>query len=540
MSRLPNVRYSLLVARVELRRTWRKLTDTTRGLLMLVAGGLILPLYGIGLGAGAYFFGRALTSESFSFARPVIGATFAGVTGLVFALALQRAIKRTGEPDAAGGLLTTAPYQDVLAGLLLAEYGRLAATFAFPVAGMVVGFALGAESLLAGVVLLVLFGALVTLGLTGGYALGLVAKFVAGRSAFVARHRAAIGITATVAIPLLYVSLNAVPAVQRAAFHVAASTPFAWYADVLFLAVPGVTARPLFAVGAVASLFVGVPVLAVAIGGLAERVWYMDRVEPDHEFDPGTTTPSDRLLVGHVPRQTLVVARKSWRRARRSPFTIQFAIYPFFLLIFHLQAALLEGAVPPSLPLLVALASATAGGAAFCLNPLGGEGDVLPMTLTATVSGRQFVAGLALAGAAPGAALVVVSTVSLGFLAGLAPTTIAAAVVTGLIAAVAAPAIASGVGVVFPRFERTEVRSHEVVVPSSWAFAGYSLLLVVALAPALVTQMPALRSVVAAALPFGIPVTVGLGVLLTTALLATFASLSGGYAARSVGTYRLD
>ena len=540
MSRRPDVTHAVLVARVELRRTWRNLTDTVRGLLVLVGGGLLLPLYGVGLGAGAYFLGGALTTGSFSLGRPVVGAALAGVTGLVFAVVLQRTVKRTGEPDAADGLLTTAPYQDVLAGLLLAECGRVAATFALPIAGIVVGFALGTGSVLAGVILLVLIMALVILGLAAGYLLGLVAKYVAGRSALVARHRAAIGVAVSILIPLFYVTLNAAPAVQRSAFRFAAATPFAWYADVVFLAVPGVTPRPLSAVAAVASLLVGFPAVAVAIGVLAERVWYMDRVEPDHKFDPGATTLSDRLLAGRVPRQTTVVAQKSWRRARRAPFTVQFAIFPFFLLIFQLQVALIERTIPPSLPVLVALASAMAGGAAFSLNPLGGEGEVLPMTLTATVSGRQFVAGLALAGALPGVALVVALSVPLGIAAGLRPTAIAAAAASGVLVAAGAPLVASGVGVVFPKFETTAVRSHEVVVPSTWAFAGYVLLLGIALLPVLVTQHPVLAAVTRAFVPVsGVAWTVG-GLVLTALLLLLIGGVSGGYAARSVGTYRLD
>jgi hypothetical protein len=318
MSGAPDPGHSLLVARTEIRRTWRKLTDTVRGVLMLVGGVLLLPLYGVGLGAGAFLFGRKLTTGSSGLARPIIGAALAGITALV----LQRAIKQTGEPPAADGLLTTVPYRDVLAGLLVAEFGRVGATVAAPVGGLVVGFALGADSPLAGAVLLALLTALVVLGLGAGYAGGLLAKYVAGRSAFVARHRAPIGVVATTVALLGYLSLNAVPAAQRGAFRLAAATPFAWYADVVFLAVPDASPRPLSAVGAVATVAVGGPLLAVAVDRLAGRVWYMDRVEPTHEIDPGATPLSDRVLAERVPRQTRVVARKSWRRARRSPFTV--------------------------------------------------------------------------------------------------------------------------------------------------------------------------------------------------------------------------
>jgi len=540
MSRRPSGRHAALVARVELRRSWRTLTDTKRGLLMLTAGGIVLPLYGLGLGAGAFFLGGALVDGSFSLARPVIGAALAGLTGLVFAVTVQRAIKHTGEPDAPDGLLTTAPYRDVLAGLLLAEFGRVGAVALLPTVGIVVGFGLGTGSALAGAVLFALLFTLATAGLLAGYALGLVAKYVAGRSEFVSRHRAGIGLVLSVGVPVAYISLNAVPAVQHAAFRAAAATPFAWYADVTFLAVPGIAARPPFAAGAVASLLVGVPVLAVAVDALAERVWYLDRVQPDHAFDPRATTLSDRLLAGRVPRQTRVVAQKCWRRARRSPFTVQFAIFPFFLLVLQVQVALIERTVPASLPVLAALASGIAGGAAFSLNPLGGEGDVLPATLTSTVSGTQFVAGLALAGGLPAAILAVALAVPLGVAAGLGVSAIAAAAGAGIVVAVGAPAVAAGVGVVFPRFETTTVRSHAVVVPSTWAFVGYAVLLGVAVVPVLVTQHPVLASLVGPRVPYGDGVLAALGLVGTTVLLALIGGVSGGYAARTVGTYRLD
>ncbi|WP_245180921.1 hypothetical protein [Haloarcula amylovorans] len=47
----PNARRVRLVARTELRRTWRNLRDSTRGVVMLLGGGLMIPLYSLGIGA---------------------------------------------------------------------------------------------------------------------------------------------------------------------------------------------------------------------------------------------------------------------------------------------------------------------------------------------------------------------------------------------------------------------------------------------------------------------------------------------------------
>jgi len=165
---------------------------------------------------------------------------------------------------------------------------------------------------------------------------------------------------------------------------------------------------------------------------------------------------------------------------------------------------------------------------------------VLPATLTSTVSGTQFVAGLTLAGGLPAAILAVALASPLGIAAGLSGPAIVAAALAGIIVAVGAPAVAAGVGVVFPRFETTTVRSHAVVVPSTWAFVGYATLLGVAVVPVLVTQHPALASLVGSSVPYGDGVLAALGLVATAVLLALFGGVSGGYAARTVGTYRLD
>jgi dolichol kinase len=137
-------------------------------------------------------------------------------------------------------------------------------------------------------------------------------------------------------------------------------------------------------------------------------------------------------------------------------------------------------------------------------------------------------------------ALVPALAVPLGIAAGLGPGSIAAAVAAGVLAAIGAPAVAAGVGVLFPRFETSTVRSHEVVVPSTWAFGGYVVVLGVALLPVVFTQHPVLAAITVGLLPVdGVAATVG-GLVLTGLLLLAVGGLSGGYAARSIGTYRLE
>jgi hypothetical protein len=370
-----------------------------------------------------------------------------------------------------------------------------------------------------------------------GFGLGLVTKLVANRSAFVASHRASVGAVISLILPLGWVAMTVVPTVQLRVLQLATQSPLSWPADMVLVVLGNggdpVTAA-VAAVGLLATLLVGV----VACLWLAGRAWYADPIQPDHEFDADERTLSDRLLEGRVPTATRVVVQKSWLRARRAPVTVQFAVMPFFFLVYHLQIVILEQVVPPTLPLTAGLASAAAFGAAFSLNPLGGEESVLPLTLTASVSGRAFVTGLILAGALPSVVVTTLLVVGLGIAAGTPPLTLAAGLATALVATVAAPAIAVGTGVVFPKFESSSVQGHEVIVPSGWAFGLYFLVLGVAVTPASLAYLLAVRDL------FQIPVDtmwlLGGGLAMTVAIAGAGAVAGFLYAANRVATYRLD
>jgi len=310
MSRRPSGRHAALVARVELRRSWRNLTDTRRGMVMLAAGAVVPPLYGLGLGAGAYFLGGALANGSFSLARPIIGAALTALTGLVLAVTVQRAIKHTGEPDAADGLLTTAPYRDVLAGLLLAEFGRVGAAGSFrssesswdsasaPSRHWPVRSCLHSSSCWRS----------------------------PGCSRVRARPRRQVRrrpIRVRLAPPgrnrtrALGGCPGAVHLAERRAGGPVRRVPGRRSDAVRVVRRRDVPRRPgdsgatPFAAGAVASLLVGVPMLVVAVDALAERVWYLDRVQPDHAFDPGRR----RCPTGSSPVASLARRASSHRRA---------------------------------------------------------------------------------------------------------------------------------------------------------------------------------------------------------------------------------
>ena len=535
--RRPDGRRVGLIARTELRRTWRKLLGTTRGTLMLFGGGLMLAVYSLAIGAGAFFLGGILAGSEPQTVRLATTAGIVGLLVLVGFVTLQHTVKSAGEPDAADGLLTTVPYEDAAAGLLAAEAGRVSLALALPVLALAGGLAVGDAGALVAAVTLVGSAAVALLGTVLGFGLGLVAKLVANRSTFVAGHRASVGAVVSLLLPLGWVVMTAVPTVQLRVLRLATRSPLSWPADAVLL-VLGNGGDPVAAAVATLGVVGALPVGGAACLWLAGRAWYADPVQPDHEFDADGRTLSDRLLAGRVPTATRVVAQKSWLRAKRAPVTVQFAVMPFFFLVYHLQLVVLERVVPPTLPLGAGLASAAAFGAAFSLNPLGGEEGVLPLTLTANVSGRAFVTGLVLAGALPGVVATTLLVVGLGVAAGTPPGTLAVGLTTALVATLAAPAIAVGTGVVFPKFESSSVQGRDVVVPSGWAFGLYFLVLGVAVAPGSLTYLLAVRDL------FPVPVDVtwllGGGLAATVAIAVAGAVAGFLYAANRVATYRLD
>ena len=526
------------IARVELRRTWRSLRATTRGRLLLAGGALVVALYSLGIAGAGYVGGGAVRTAAPGTVRLATTGIVVGLLGLTGFTVFQRTVKQIGEPDAADGLLTTVRYEDVLAGLLAAECGRLLAVAAAPLAALAVGVTAGSGLALLGGAVVATSVLVVLFGLLASYAVGLAIKLVVARSAFVARHRATVGSATALVLVTVWLLVWGTSDVQLALLRAATQSPLSWVGELVLLAVPSVAAAPLAAGVAAIVLLGSLPVAAVACLWLAERVWYGDAVQPDHEFDAAERTLSDRLLAGRVATATRVVAQKSWLRAKRAPLTVQFAIAPAFLLVVQLQTLLLERTVPPTLPLTAGLATAAAAGAAFTLNPLGGEEGVLPLTLTADVSGKQFVTGLALAGLLPGAGLAALFVVGLGLAAGTPLPVLAAALTTTLVATLAAPWIAAATGVIFPKFEQSTVRGTSVTVPSGFAFGLYLTILSAVVAPGAVAVTVAILG------PSLVPVAttwlLAGGATTTLLLSATAAAMGYLYAANRVSSYRLE
>ncbi|MFB6163346.1 MAG: hypothetical protein ABEJ86_07915 [Halococcoides sp.] len=486
-----------LVARTELRRSWRTLTHSARG-AVLIGGGLLFGLfYAVVAGGGGFFLASEIASpDAADFARTAFAAGPAGVTGVVAFVVLQRSVKKTGEPDGLNGLLTATDHPTVALGVVLAEFGRVVASIGVIVVAGAIGIAVGVAStratLLAGVVAGTTAAVIVTVSIvamlvatvTWAYAVGLGVRYVLARSAFVSRHRSILGIATTVVVLGGWIAITNTSAGQAVMTDLVTSTPFGWWADLVGVAVAGLPATPIHALLAaitVVGLGVTGPMVVVAI---SDRLWYVDPVQTEASATASRWT--DRLLPGVLPTASAAVARKSWLRARRAPFTVQFAIFPYFFLIYQIQPAFASDPVPPTLAISAGLATAVAAGAAFSLNPIGGEGPVMPVVLLAAPSGWAFVTGLALAGALPGTVFALALVTVLGVALQTAPVVHVTGGALAVAGAAGLPAIATGIGTAVPKFETNEISGSEVVVPSGWAFGGYLLASAIALGPGVV------------------------------------------------------
>lgn len=523
------------IARTELRRTYRRLSDDGARFGLMILAGLFLVLYSLGLGVGGYF----LAASGNPAAVPVARGVAVGFLALAAFLSLQRTVKTTGDPDGLEGLLTTVPAVDVVAGMLLAEFAYGVAVIAFPAACIAVGLAAGAGSVVPAFLFAVVTALLLAAGLLVGYVLGLSIKHLVARSAFVARRKALLATLASLAFPLAYFVGIYLDPVVAAVGDLAVDLPLSWPADAVLVTVPGADGSPARAAAGIAGLGAGTVALAGVGTVLARSLWYLDPVRPP-EIERETRlddeeTPLGRLLAGRVAAPTRHVIRKSWRRARRAPFTVQFAFAPFLLVGYLGLQAFLTGSVPSLFVYAVAVGGALATGGAFALNPLGGEGPVLPIVLTADVDGRAFVNGLALAGLLPGLPVTVLLVLAVGAALSLPPVELAPVAAASVVLCLAAPGVAAAAGVLFPKFEAATVTwNREAVVPSTIAFVGYSFVLSLLAVPLL------LSSAVATTSPVPEHVALPVGLAITVALAAVFGYGGLRYATGEVAEYRLD
>ncbi|WP_232702849.1 hypothetical protein [Halobacterium wangiae] len=496
MSALPDARHSYAIARNELRVGWRKFRSKSFVQVLVFGLAALLGLvFTAAATYGAYWAGQALVEDPGE-AADLAALVPAGLGAFVLFMAAYMTVIQIGDIDVRDGYLTTVPARDVVGGLLLSGYVRVAGFVAGPLVVASAGFAVGTGEPLAFPLAVLAVVALTATSFLVGYPLGAAVGYLLGQSELVARYRVALGALAFVAYfgLILTGTLDVVIDPVIEAFR---ASPVAWYSDLVLL--PVLDSASALQAGAVVVGSVLLSAVAVfASVRVSERRWYDDGVDAGARE---TDSVSGGRLDGLLGRRTAWVARKSWLRARRAPVKLLYVAYPIFVLVTPIQASVEAGRVTSLLPTIVALYGAWMTGALFTLNPLGDEGAVLPVSAITGVTGREFVGGLVTASALLGGPVTLVVTVVLAVLSPLPPLAVVCTVAAAAVLPPLAAAVAVGVGTAFPKFEATTItRSREAVVPSLWAFAVYTLVFLVTAGIATGAQSPAAAGPIADAL----------------------------------------
>lgn len=536
MPGLPDPSHSYAIARNEVRVGWRKFRGKTT-IQALAAG--VAVLFGLAFTAaatyGGYVAGQGVADDPSGVLDTASLAPASIAVFVLFMTAYLSAIQ-LGDIDARDGYLTTLPARDVVGGLLVAGYLRIGGMFSVPLLVACAGFAAGSGTPLVfplaalGVLVLTVVSFLI------GFPLGTGLAYLLGQSTTVERFKPLLGVAAFVGYFGLIMTNTLGEAFEPVveAFRV---SPVAWFADLALL--PVVPSANTLQAGAVLAGAAVVGVFGVLASVRAsERRWYDDGVAADaEEGESASSGPLDSLL----GRRTAWVARKSWLRARRAPVKLLFVAYPLFVLVTPIQQSVDAGHVTTTLPATVALYGAWLTGGLFTLNPLGDEGAVLPVTTITGVSGREFVGGLVTASTAVGLPLTLVVTTLLAVFSPLPPLAVGCTVVAAAVLPPLAATVAAGVGTEFPKYEATNVtRSREAVIPSMWAFAGYTLVFLLTAGFATGVQTPFVANPLADALGVSTAaVRVG-GLSVGVVLAGVAAALGARRAIRSFDEYTTD
>ncbi|AUX09303.1 hypothetical protein AArcSl_1674 [Halalkaliarchaeum desulfuricum] len=528
-----------LVARIELRRRWRTIKANTTQLLALAFVAIMLLPFSFGGVFGAYLAGGFIAGSE---TEPLIEwIRMAFVYGWIVVVGFggYRAYAVALRPDNLDGLLTTVSHRDVIGGLVLAELVLWSAFFVTVGSAATVAFALGAGSILTiPAVLLTLCFVLVT-GIPAGFLLALGVRNAGVRSRLLSRLRTLFFVLLGIGYFAL-IFTNAFASVLEPIYRVLAPTPIDWFGDLAALGL-ATGASPLRAIGAVGFTGVFVVIAVVAMYRLSEWLWYAEGVHVTHEVERSVDESSRFSLLSRVFSQPVVgVVAADWKRARRAPISLSFALYPLIVLAGPMVTAVQTGEVGTGLPLWLLVSGSWIAGSLFALNVLGQQGAALPVTLLSKAPERSLVIGHVVSGALLIAPVTVAVTVFAGLLSPHSVPVVASLGVSALIVSVASGATATGIGVGFPRFEAVSVsRSTKAIVPSVFAFSIYSIVVIVVALPTVVAHSgiagPTLASIV------GVDRFVfGLGGTLVSAAIACLIGIISMYLARDrVSDYRL-
>ncbi|WP_241686242.1 hypothetical protein [Halorubrum amylolyticum] len=454
---------------------------------MAFAAVMLLP-FSLGGVFGAYLAGGFVAGSE---TEPLIEWTrMAFVYGWIFVVGFggYRAYTVALRPDNLDGLLTTVSHREVIGGLVLTEFVLWSAFFLTVGSAATVAFAVGAGSLLTIPALLLTLCLLLVTGIPAGFILALGVRNAGVRSRLLSRLRTLF----LVLLGIGYFALiftNAFASVLEPIYRVLAPTPIDWFGDLAAIGL-GVGASPFRAIGAVGFTGVFVAAAVASLFRLAGWLWYADGVHITHEAErPADSSSWFKGLSRVLSQPIFAVVAVDWKRARRSPISLSFALYPLIVLAGPIVTAVQTGEIGTSLPLWLLVSGTWIVGSLFALNVVGQEGAALPITLLSEAPERSLVIGHVISGALLIAPVTVVATVIAGLLSPHSVPVVASLGVSALVLSVVSGAIATGIGVGFPRFEAVSVsRSTKAIVPSVFAFVIYSVAVLIVALPTVIAH----------------------------------------------------
>ncbi|ELZ20237.1 hypothetical protein C475_20727 [Halosimplex carlsbadense 2-9-1] len=525
--RFPSPSVSATVARVELRRMFRRVRAQDVWLALVVLGSLAaLAMLPIAFDAASAW-GATLASGD---AAPASTLSLLVASGwvLVLAMGVVAGVGSYGEIDEPAGMLTVRPPKDVAGGLLLMNAVGYVPYVVVPFGVGFAGLAVGAGTplvLLGGVAAT---AALLASAMAIGYPVGLALKGAIHRSKWLSRLKPVVG--AVVVVAYFWVTFaGRLPALVDALEPVLRGPPLAWLSDLALVTTPGADASPLGAAAALGLSVIVVPVGTLATVRAAEFAWFADEQrDSGAEAEPGegssaasgtgTPTGSTRLgdVLGLVCRRqgTAGVAATTLVRAYRAPLQLLFAAVPLLFALPMAEGALASGTVPSYAPWFAMLYGAWVAGVAAPLNLLGNQGATLPGLLTSRASGREVVHGHLLAVVAPVAPVAAVLSGAAARATGRSTAEAVGFAGLALVVVAGGAVVAAALGARFPRFDGIDVTADRTATPpSKVAFALYSILasLGVSAAGVLTDELyrVVIHSLLAPRLPFGLSLSVG-------------------------------
>lgn len=485
-------RAALLVARTEFRRTVRAVTTERTKLLLLallgvlmlgsltVAGGYLLP------SLGEHYAGTP-SAEQVALATDAAAGGVAVAWLFLVGMSAIRAFTAAANPDEPAFLLVSTSTRNAAIGIVAAEILLFAVWILPPAILLASAFAVGAGTVVpVGAVAATAAIALLT-AVPVGFVIGVWFRHLVTVYEPIARYRWVL----FVGFWALYfgaIATGRLDLVVSELFVALQDGPLGWLGHLLLVGVPNVPASGTAIVGALGGTAV-LGSVAVAVGAASARIhWFADpaRFEDERPSDDSSSRLAAVLSRG-FGRPTRTVTITAIRRTRRAPIRLAYVGYPLFGAVGFVQVILETGTVPSYVAAVLSLYLVWAAGALFTLNPLGDLGSALPAVVTSSLSGRQAITGLVVAGVLVAAPIGMVGALALGLVSPLSLEQTAALAAATVVGAVATPALATGIGAALPRFGSVDVTSsREAVMPSKAAFVAYSIAVVLPAAAAAV------------------------------------------------------